>query len=132
VGSPCLGPISFRRPPCNRGSSEEHEGGEDEWCAGKFERWAGNGIRPDEGGKCLREEGRPDQAGHAVDAGDGALQLALFRTVDASGHERLVRGTDQAPEGHHGNPETKNPAFRRKAVDDELRGGLPLFLLTSR
>ena len=93
---------------------------------------AESGVGSDEVGEGLREEGRPDEAGDAVDASDGTLQLALFRTVDAAGYERLVRGTDQAPEGHHGNPETKNPAFRRKAVDDELRGGLPLFLLTSR
>ncbi len=61
------------------------------------------GVGPDEVGESLGEESRPDEAGHAVDAADGALQPALFPTADAAGHERLVRGTGEAPEGHHGN-----------------------------
>jgi hypothetical protein len=109
----------FRRSPRNRSGAEEHERGEDEWCAWQFEGRAGGRIGSDEVGESLREENRPDQAGHAVDAGDGALKLALFRTADPSRHEGLRRRTGESPEGHHGNAETEDPALWRDAVDEE-------------
>lgn len=72
---------------------------------------------PDEEGESLGEERRTDQAGHSVDAGDGALQLTLFGTADAARHERLVCGTDQSPESHHRNAKAEDPAFRREPIN---------------
>ena len=87
----------FRRPPCNHSGAEEHERGQDERSPGKIEGRAETcvlridwGIGSDEEGEGLREECRADHAGHAIDAGDGTLQLALFRTTDMACHERLI------------------------------------------
>ncbi len=41
-----------------------------------------SGVGLNEVRKGLCEEHRPDEAGHTLDPGDGALQLTLFRTVD--------------------------------------------------
>lgn len=41
--------------------AEEHEGGEDDQCAGKFKGRAESRIRPDKVGEDLRAEDRPDQ-----------------------------------------------------------------------
>jgi len=51
---------------------------------------SGVGLNEVRKGWC--EEHRPDEAGHTVDPGDGALQLTLFRTVDPACHEGLRAG----------------------------------------
>lgn len=48
---------------------------------------AERGIGSDEESGCLCEEGLGDHADHPIDADDGSLQLALFRTADAARHE---------------------------------------------
>ena len=119
TGTNYLWPTPFRRSPSDHSGAEEHERGEDERCAWRFGRPAGGRIRSDKVGKGLSEESRSYHAGHSVDAGDGALKLALFGTADTACHEGLRRWTGEPPERHHRNTEAEDPALRCNAVDEK-------------
>ena len=75
------------------------------------------GARSNKVRKALREERRSDQAGKAIDARHGSLELALLGTAHAATHQCLRRRTREAPKGHDGNAKPKDPSLGRKAVD---------------